>query len=85
MEHKVITKEDKIQTKAIENLQGDVCEHGKTLTTIQITLDRMEQKLDPIAKNYEVATKMGKWVLASLVFLATLGTVIFTWGKIIKK
>lgn len=47
--------------------------------------EKILELLKPMADNYMTALKLGKWLMASLLFLSVLGGVILTWLKVFNK
>jgi hypothetical protein len=43
----------------------------------EVTLNRIEKKLDPIANTYTSATTMGQWIMRMFVFISiTVGVIL---------
>ena len=41
--------------------------------------------LKPMSDNYVTALKLGKWFMATMLFMSVLGGVILTWMKVFNK
>lgn len=67
--------------------EKNFAQHGQILSavaTVSTSLEKVSAKLDPIATTYGDVNRLGKWLMALLVFLSVLGGVLFTWGRVIK-
>ena len=70
---------DRRDTTTEETLQSTVDKHGEILDEIKETLQKMNEKLDPIVETYSATRLLGKWVMAVLLFASLVGGILVEW------
>lgn len=71
--------------KDMQDLKKQVNDHTMSLTNVTETLKRIEEKLDPISTAYQTTTTLGKWVMASLLFVSIIIGILVEWKNLISK
>jgi len=75
----------KSQALLEQRMKTHEVDDAKNFAALHETLKRIEDKLDPIADTYKTISRLGRWVMVSAVFIATVLGAIKGWQSLFHK